>query len=617
VSAAIAQIGLVVSLYVLLLWSWREQALVSVAVLLATCMVATLASDVGDGERAFLIVVAVAVAAVGGAHLFDRQRYRAFARLELLERASAEKAALLDAALDAILTVDDTGRVAEANAAAVATFGHDRTGLVGRPFTDLVRTAERAVEIRIDDQMRVDAMARREDGTRFPVEVTMAPVRREGPRAFACTIRDISERKQTERELSESKRAAEEEAEIASALLYAGETLSAHLNQPYMVDRLTCRAVEAVGCDWGATFVWDDLQGTFVLGGGFGIPPEIHAEIVATGVTGELAAAARGAWPGALLEVSDQRAQALLPPALLQRWGVTAALCAPIRRRDDVLGVLCLGQRGRPGPFSSRQRRLALGIAQAAATALENARLIADLRTANRLKTEFVSTMSHELRTPLHVILGFAEMAHDVDLEGTQRRECLARIQEAGQDLLSLIECTLEIGRLDTGRNEVRSDDISLPVLLAELHGMCESMPREPEVALLWCERVPPARLVSDQRKLSIVLRNLIGNALKFTPRGHVGLSVRVRPEHVDFVVADTGIGIREQDREAIFEMFRQADQSDSRRFGGTGLGLYIVRRYVEQLGGSIHLESTVGLGSTFTVSVPRGAVPDTSERAA
>jgi signal transduction histidine kinase len=373
----------------------------------------------------------------------------------------------------------------------------------------------------------------------------------------------------------------------------------------------------AVGCDWGATLVWDESANTFVLGGGFGIPPAIHAEVVGMGVGAGVVAAARGAWPGALLEVTDPQAQALLPPALLARWGVTAVLCAPIRRRDEVVGVLCLGERGRSGPFSARQRRLVLGVAQAAATALENARLIADLRTANRLKTEFVSTMSHELRTPLHVILGFAEMAYDVELEVAQRRECLLRIQEAGRDLLSMIESTLEIGRLETGRDEVARDEISLPVLVDELHGLCETMPREPEVALLWCERVPPARLVSDQRKLSIVLRNLIGNALKFTRRGHVGLSVRLKPGHVDFVVADTGIGIREQDREAIFEMFRQADQSDSRRFGGTGLGLYIVRRYVEQLGGTLHLESTVGLGTTFTVTVPRGTVPDRSERAA
>jgi signal transduction histidine kinase len=296
---------------------------------------------------------------------------------------------------------------------------------------------------------------------------------------------------------------------------------------------------------------------------------------------------------------------------------VTAVLCVPISRNGDVVGVLCLAHRGRRRPFSARERRLAMGIAHATATALENARLITDLQTANRLKSEFVSTMSHELRTPLHVILGFAEMAYDVDLDVKHRRECLVRIQQAGGDLLAMIESTLEIGRLETGRDEVRRDEVSLPALLDELHGMCTAMPRERDVALEWCGRVPPARLVTDQRKLSIVLRNLIGNALKFTRQGRVRLDVRVMPSQIDFVVSDTGIGIRPEDREAIFEMFRQADQSDSRRFGGTGLGLYIVRRYVEQLGGEIRLDSTPGEGSTFTVSIPRGTEPGANERAA
>ncbi|HWP64302.1 MAG TPA: ATP-binding protein [Candidatus Limnocylindria bacterium] len=615
--AAIAQVGLAVSLYVLLLWGWREQACMSAAALASACLVAAFSSDVREAERVFLIVGAVGAATVAGAHLFDRQRHRAFAQLLLLEETSAEKEALLDAALDAILTIDDAGRVTEANAAAVAAFGYDRRALVGRPFNTLVEGAVATPETRIDDHMRLDATAHREDGSSFPVEVTIAPVRRRGSRAFVSTIRDISERKQTERALVESKRLAEEEAEIASALLYAGETLSAHLNQPYMVDRLTCRAVEAVGCDWGATFVWDETGSRFVLGGSFGIPPEVHAEIDHMDVGGELAAAVRGPWTGALVELNDRRASTLISPAVLERWGVTAALCAPIARRGEVIGALCLGWRGRSGPFTERQRRLALGIAQAAATALENARLIADLKAANRLKTEFVSTMSHELRTPLHVMLGFSEMASDLDLEPEQRREYLARVQEAGRELLSMIESTLEIGRLETGRDEVRRDEIALPALLDELHGACAVMPRAPEVTLLWCERVPPVRLVSDQRKLTIILRNLVGNALKFTKRGHVGLSVRVRPDAIQFVVTDTGIGIRPEDREAIFEMFRQADQSDSRRYGGTGLGLYIARRYVEQLGGTLDLESTPGLGSTFTVTVPRGTERDMRERAA
>jgi PAS domain S-box-containing protein len=616
-SAAIAQIGLLVSFGMVLMWGWREQIVMSVAAVASTLLVARTTADVTDAERVVLLTCAVSVAAVVGAYLFDRQRRRAFLHARMLERTSAEKEALLEAALDAILTVDESGRVVEANPAAARMFEYARPDLLGRPLADLVVTNGGGAEARIEDQLRVDAVAKREDASTFPVEVTMAPVRRNGARTFACTVRDISERKRVERQLQDSKRAAEEEAEIASALLYATETLATHLSQPYMLDRVTCRAVEGMGCDAGATLVWDERSATFALGGTFGVPPEAHAAIAAAAATRPVAAAARGPWPGGLVELVDPAAQGLVPPAQVAAWGVTTVLCVPIARHGDVVGVLCLAHRGRRRPFSARERRLAMGIAHATATALENARLITDLQTANRLKSEFVSTMSHELRTPLHVILGFAEMAYDVDLDVQHRRECLARIQQAGGELLAMIESTLEIGRLETGRDEVRRDDVSLPALLDELHGLCSAMPREREVALEWCERVPPARLVTDQRKLSIVLRNLIGNALKFTRRGRVRLDVRILPSQIDFVVSDTGIGIRPEDREAIFEMFRQADQSDSRRFGGTGLGLYIVRRYVEQLSGRIVLDSTPGEGSTFTVSIPRGTIPDATERAA
>jgi PAS domain S-box-containing protein len=615
-SAAIAQIALLVSFGMVLLWGWREQAVMSAAAVASTLLVARTATETTDAERVVLLTCIVAIAAVVGAYLFDRQRYRAFLHALMLERASAEKEALLEAALDAILTVDESGSVVEANAAAARVFEYTRGDLPGRPFADLVVTNGGGA-VRVDDQLRIDAVARREDGSTFPVEVTAALVRRNGARTFACTVRDISERKRVERQLQDSKRAAEEETEIASALLYATETLGTHLSQPYMLDRVTCRAVEGMGCDAGATLVWDERSGTFTVGGTFGIPPELHDAIAAAAATRPVAAAARGPWPAALVELVDPKAQALIPPALVTEWGVTAVLCVPISRNGDVVGVLCLAHRGRRRPFSARERRLAMGIAHATATALENARLITDLQTANRLKSEFVSTMSHELRTPLHVILGFAEMAYDVDLDVKHRRECLVRIQQAGGDLLAMIESTLEIGRLETGRDEVRRDEVSLPALLDELHGMCTAMPRERDVAREWCGRVPPARLVTDQRKLSIVLRNLIGNALKFTRQGRVRLDVRVMPSQIDFVVSDTGIGIRPEDREAIFEMFRQADQSDSRRFGGTGLGLYIVRRYVEQLGGEIRLDSTPGEGSTFTVSIPRGTEPGANERAA
>jgi signal transduction histidine kinase len=109
----------------------------------------------------------------------------------------------------------------------------------------------------------------------------------------------------------------------------------------------------------------------------------------------------------------------------------------------------------------------------------------------------------------------------------------------------------------------------------------------------------------TDPRKLTIIVRNLVGNGLKFTERGHVRVEIACQPAALTLRVSDTGIGISPENREAIFEIFRQADGSDARRYGGVGLGLYIVRRFVEQLGGTIGLESTLGRGTTFTVSLP------------
>ena len=271
--------------------------------------------------------------------------------------------------------------------------------------------------------------------------------------------------------------------------------------------------------------------------------------------------------------------------------------------------MLNVGYRVRRGSFSEKQRRIARGIAQATAIALENVRLIDDLQAASRLKSEFVSTMSHELRTPLHVILGSAEMARDAELTAAEKAVCLEQIDHAGRSLLELIESTLEIGKLEAGREEVTVEPVPLRAWWARLGNELGTLPRRADVALEWGAAVPDVVLQTDPRKLGIVVRNLVGNALKFTERGFVRAEATLDREHIVLRVADTGIGIRPEDHERIFEMFRQADGSDSRRYGGTGLGLYIVRRFVEQLGGTVRVESALDRGSVFVVSLPyRGA---------
>jgi signal transduction histidine kinase len=282
---------------------------------------------------------------------------------------------------------------------------------------------------------------------------------------------------------------------------------------------------------------------------------------------------------------------------------------AVMRHGGAPLGILGF-VRGRERPFGARERALVRALADQAALALHTATLLADLRLANRLKSQFVSTMSHELRTPLTVILGFAEMARDPSVGAAERDECLERLEEAGRELLGLIEATLEIGKLEAGRADLQLETVELPALWTHLGQLLGRMPRPPAVALEWSTEVPAVSMVTDARKILIVVRNLVDNALKFTEQGTVRVEACLdAEENVVVRVSDTGIGIPPADHETVFEMFRQADGSDSRRYGGIGLGLYIVRRFVEQLGGTIALASRPGEGSVFAVTLPRAEV--------
>jgi len=213
--------------------------------------------------------------------------------------------------------------------------------------------------------------------------------------------------------------------------------------------------------------------------------------------------------------------------------------------------------------------------------------------------------MSHELRTPVSVILGYTDMLGE-ELPRSDRASILQRIRRSGVELLELIEETLNLSRLEAGRDPPRFECVQMPELFADLAAEFSAMASLDGVALRW-EGPERLELRSDPRKLRIVLKNLLGNALKFTPRGEVVLCCSVDGEVVRCMVRDTGIGIAPQHLPIIFDMFRQADSSDARAYRGAGLGLYIVQRLVHQLGGEIRVASELGRGSEFTFTLPRG----------
>jgi len=407
------------------------------------------------------------------------------------------------------------------------------------------------------------------------------------------------------RAAAERSRAQREEAEVSATLLHVAQRLSARLGHDDVLDEVTRLTVDALGCEWSSIYVWNDRRHAYMLRANTGAPPELRAEVEQVEFTPDTFPIVQVARPGEVVELTDAATQTLVPPALLTRWEIASLIGVPVFRDHQVVGSLLSGYRRRTGAFTPRQRRLALGIANAAAIALENARLIADLAAASRLKSEFVSTMSHELRSPLNVILGFAEMARDPAISPAERERCLTRVEAAGRELLCLIESTLEVGKLEAGRDDVRIEPIPLRTFWRDLGRSCEAFQHGPGVVLEWSGDVPDVTVATDPRKLTLIVRNLVGNALKFTERGWVRADVRLRDDALLLRVADTGIGIRPDDQSTIFEMFRQADGSDSRRYGGTGLGLYIVRRFVEQLGGTIELDSTLDVGSTFVATVP------------
>jgi signal transduction histidine kinase len=302
--------------------------------------------------------------------------------------------------------------------------------------------------------------------------------------------------------------------------------------------------------------------------------------------------------------------------------GFASAAGFPIKAKDKVIGVLHLANKARRH-FAPDELQLIESIAQEIGVAAENGWLFEEvnqktrelgqmneeLQEANQAKSEFITAMSHELRTPLNVIMGNAELVGDgfFGCVNPEQKKSMIQIGHHSQFLLKLVNDVLALSRLDAKKMSVEPARVDIGEVVAHAQSHIEQLNRNNRLQVSWDVEPGLPTIITDATKLEEIMQNLIGNAFKFTPRGRIHLRVRnIRElERVEFSIADTGIGIEARDRARIFVAFEQIKEAHTGDYNGVGLGLNIVKKYLDLMHGEIRVESEPGDGSTFIFSIP------------
>jgi PAS domain S-box-containing protein len=531
------------------------------------------------------------------------------------EHAARRLAAVVESSDDAIVSKDLNGTITSWNRGAERMFGYSAREAVGQSIRMIIPPELQEEEVMVLRRIRAgesvdhyETRRRRKNGTELLVSLTVSPIVDDAGVVVGASkiARDVTER-------SRLQALTVQQAAITHKLSEVGNLVAASLDRRTILQEVTDSATSLTEAEFGA-FVSNmrdpnasELDTVYSVSG---VPKEAVEKFVAPRATAIFGPTFHGRGSVRLDDVTQDLRYVLdlpdrgVPDGQLQ---VRSYLTVPIKAASgEPVGHLCFGH-SRPGVFTVEHEQLANGVAGWASLALENARLYTAAREADRLKDDFLAVLSHELRTPLNAIVGYSRLLRGNMLSGEKAARGLETLERNAAALTQIVDDVLDISRIVSGKIRLDVEPVELPLVVHNAVATVQPAADAKGVRLQAIVDPGVGAVSGDRDRLHQVAWNQLSNAVKFTPeQGRVEVRVERVNSHIEIVVSDTGIGIRPEFLPFVFERFRQADASTTRKTGGLGLGLSIVRHIVEMHGGSVHAASEgEGRGATFRVRLP------------
>jgi PAS domain S-box-containing protein len=573
----------------------------------------------GDGTRGFVQSGASAVHDAAG-----NLMAAVVTLTDISERKEAEEklrfqSRLLDTVGQSVVATDFEGNITYWNQAAQSMFGWTSDEVRGRKLLEFLpppgsESAAREIFMLLQQgqEWRGEFEMLHRDGRVVPILSAVSPVIDETGRVVGMigTSTDLTERKKAE--------------EGQRLLAQAGEVLTSSLDYTVTMESVAQLAVPTLA-DWCAVDILSEegtLQRLAVAHKdpekakwGFELsrryPPDMDSEV---GVPNVL----RTGLPEITTEITDEiLVQNIDDPELLQiirELGLRSAIVVPLMARGRTLGALTFIYSESGRQYGTDDLELAQELARRAGLAVDNARLYQQAQRAresaeiaNRTKDEFLATLSHELRTPLTAMMGWVDLMSNSQLSPEDHQRALEVIMRSTRTQAQLIEDLLDVSRIITGKLRVNVHPVELRPIVEAAVDTARPAASAKKIDLFVSVQAIPIRVAGDEGRLQQVVWNLLSNAVKFTPvGGRIEISLREVQGQAQIQVRDNGKGISGEFLPYVFERFRQADSSSTRRYGGLGLGLAIVRHLVEMHGGSTLVESDgENQGAVFSVILP------------